>query len=519
MYGVAILGGGPAGTGALMWAAQSAKLGSLLDHGVAIVERTGALGGTLGSYIINANFMGTSFLECLDPPSSRELFSAVYAKDVTRRLELLRYGYPPLRLIAEFEECLGAALARIVTTHPGGAFLPGTTVSSLHLNADGSATARFAAGGALTARSMVMALGGRQDPSRILPAEIMRGVRLADVAADKIMFSGRLLTQPGLDEARQILGRAGSHRVVVVGGSHSAFSTVWALLHALPGVAFADGDITLLHRDTPRVFYPSEQAAHDDGYAFTEQEVCPMTRRVHRLGGLRNDGREMWRRLSGRPGTMPERRATMIGMSDPALPPERVRRLLDDAALVVPALGYRFNTVPVFDPAGRKLRLMADEGRYAVGRDSRLLLADGTPLPNVFGIGLASGYRPWGDMAGEPAFDGQQNSLWLFQHGLGRQVYEGVRNCLAPAPARPRRLASVAVKAPPPRSANGQDGGAPHPAEADAPETERAAPAVGQAGRLLGLAPVRAEARAIGLLVEELRHSDLLADFRVGPDE
>ena len=124
-------------------------------------------------------------------------------------------------------------------------------------------------------------------------------------------------------------------------------------------------------------------------------------------------------------------------VTDPSLSPDRLLRMLEAAALVVPALGYRFNTIPVFNSAGRRLPLMAERDQCAVSPSSRLLLADGSALPNVFGLGLGSGFRPHGDMAGEPAFDGQQNSLWLFQNGLGRLVYEGVQRQREQSDAKP----------------------------------------------------------------------------------
>jgi hypothetical protein len=54
----------------------------------------------------------------------------------------------------------------------------------------------------------------------------------------------------------------------------------------------------------------------------------------------------------------------------------------------------------------------------------------GGALPNVFAVGLGSNYQPWGKMAGEPSFDGQQNSLWLYQNGLGQLIYQGVATWL-----------------------------------------------------------------------------------------
>ena len=63
-----------------------------------------------------------------------------------------------------------------------------------------------------------------------------------------------------------------------------------------------------------------------------------------------------------------------------------------------------------------------------MGGDCRLLLADGTSVPSIFGIGLGTGYRPNGRMGGEPNFDGQANSLWLYQNDIGGTIYRGIHH-------------------------------------------------------------------------------------------
>src|SRR5262249_42409051 len=156
----------------------------------------------------------------------------------------------------------------------------------------------------------------------------------------------------------------------------------------------------MLYRRPAKVFYWSREDASQDGYAFTERDICPRTQRVNRLGGLRGDGREMWRRLSGRPGTEREDRVRLVSLLDGNPDAGGLRRLLDEAALIIPAFGYRSGTVPIFDPAGKRLVLRADAGGPAVGRDSRLTLADGGAVGNVFGIGLGADYKPWGPMGG-----------------------------------------------------------------------------------------------------------------------
>lgn len=42
-------------------------------------------------------------------------------------------------------------------------------------------------------------------------------------------------------------------------------------------------------------------------------------------------------------------------------------------------------------------------------------------------MGPRSGFVPWGDVAGEASFVGQQKCLWLYQHGLGQMIYHGTR--------------------------------------------------------------------------------------------
>ena len=195
----------------------------------------------------------------------------------------------------------------------------------------------------------------------------------------------------------------------------------------------------MLLRRPPRVFYGSREEAEADGMIVSERDICPATLRVNRLGGLRGDGRDLWRRLTARPGSEPMNCVVMAPLDEWAESP--VRSLLDDATLIVPAFGYRAATVPVYDVDGTRIRLRADLGRPAVGRDARVLTESGSAIDNLFGIGLGTGYRPWGHMGGEPAFDGQANSLWLYQNHIGEIVFRGVeeiRNSIDRAP----RLAS-----------------------------------------------------------------------------
>jgi hypothetical protein len=455
MRATLIIGAGPGGTGPLIWAAQNGALAAWLASGVTVIEGGAVMGGTLGRYIINSDSLGGVYLECLGSRQAREIFAPVIADPVCREVERMRRGFPPLALVDRYLRRVGSVLEQVVTQSPGGEFIPETTVRALRYRPDNSLIAEIASANGrcsqIDARTVILALGGRQRNMAFFHGQLMPGMRLADLPADKMVSSNLLMTADGRQRAAAIIARARSPRVVILGGSHSAYSAAWLLTHLMPELTFGTGDIRILGRRQPPIFYENQAAAEADNYPITTADICPRTQRVHRLGGLRGDGREMWRSLTGRPGCIPEERVRLVSLNDPALSPAALTRELNDAALIVPAFGYQARTVPVFDARGRRLRLSADQGRPAVGPDSRLLREDGQPLANLFCIGLGTGYRPSGSMGGEPSFAGQANSLWLYQNDIGGVIHQGVQRSLAEAPrarsvgSRPRPVASAAT--------------------------------------------------------------------------
>lgn len=424
-----ILGAGPGGTGPLVWAAQIGALRSWLNAGVMLVDRNDAIGGTIGGYIINSDTLGGVYLEFLGSRPAREVFEPLVRHPATRELERMRRAYPPLSTVGRYFQCFGTALAEFFAENEGAEFVPRASVRTLSYRPDGALTAEIAeaSGGTanITAKSVILALGGRHDWAARRNTEILPGVNLADCPATKLMPSELLFTAEGRQRAAALIGAGSSRRVVILGGRHSAFSAAWVMTALMPEVTFGPGDIRILMRREPPIFYETREAAEADGYPVSSADICPRTLRVNRLGGLRSDGRDLWRRLTRRRDTEPEERVAMMPLQDPTLS-ATLKRYLDDAALIVPAFGYRARTVPVFDADGRRIALNADQGGPAVGSEARLLDVGGRPLPNLFGIGLGNGYRPLASMGGEASFSGQLNSLWLYQNDVGRVVYQGI---------------------------------------------------------------------------------------------
>jgi hypothetical protein len=423
MLSSVIIGGGPGGLGPILWAAQHGLLPAWLDRGVAVVERQAYLGGTLGRFGIKSDSLGGSYLECLEAPGLPPELQPLRDEPLAQEMVRYRDSFPPLVLVDRYMRRIGVALAAMLAER--SALHLCTEARAIHLRRDGSVevaiTGPDGRESVLAARSAVVALGGRQ---RWMHGELKPGLALANCQMRHVMPSDRALSIAGLKEADQILAEAGRRPILILGGSHSAYSVAGAFLE-LPGAErLAKGQIMILQRREPRIFYPDQQAALDDLYDVAPGDICPRTQRVNRMGGLRGFGREMWRQIALRPRTTPEPRVASMDMQ--RLSAEELGAMIAEAALVVPSFGYRSAMLPVFDAAGMRLSLNADLGGIAVGEQSRLLLGDGTSVPNLFGIGLGTGYKLPSSMGGEPNFDGQANSLWLYHNDIGAIIYRAI---------------------------------------------------------------------------------------------
>ena len=424
-----IVGGGPGGLGPLLWAAQHGVLPAWLDHGVAVVDRQAHLGGTLGRFGIHSDSLGNSYLEFLEAPGLPEVLLPLRDDPLAREMARYRECFPPLDLVDRFMRRIGIALASMLAESSASSLHLCTEARTVRLRPDGTVAVETVGpdgtGVTLVGQSAVIALGGRQVWSQeaLLPGVTLSGCRMRHV-----MPSDRALSSGGLREANDILSAAGRRRILILGGSHSAYAVAGALLGLPAAERLTAGQIAILQRREPRVFYPDRNAACDDLYDVVSGDICPRTQRVNRMGGLRGYGREMWRQIARRPRTAPEPR--VIAMPMQQFSATELRAEIEKAALVVPCFGYRSAMLPVLDASGERLALNAEAGGVAVGEDSRLLLADGTTLPNLFGIGLGTGYRLPASMGGEPNFDGQANSLWLYQNDIGAVIYRAIHELM-----------------------------------------------------------------------------------------
>jgi hypothetical protein len=278
----------------------------------------------------------------------------------------------------------------------------------------------------IDSRNVVLATGAHQPVGR-LRGEVVAGVNLVERCGERLLQSGEVVSTEGFAAVgARLAGLGRPPRVAIVGGSTSAAAVAHALLNRMPGVTFGPGGLTILHRRPLRIFYPNVEAALADGYTeFGPDDICPVSGRVFRLSGFRLDSRELIMRARGIGGHPPEPRLQLhrLGQDDAAS-----LAVLDNADLVIAALGYRPRALPVFDEAGERVSLQSETGPQArlVDNDCRVVDASGNPLPHLFAIGLAAGFVPHGKLGGEASFRGQANGLWLWQNDVGALIADAI---------------------------------------------------------------------------------------------
>lgn len=427
---MAIIGGGPAGLAPLLAAHRHGHLNALLKKGVTVVEQSQSLGaGTLGRWHIHSDSTGFTFADCLNGPPEAEL-SALREHPLTKEFLKVGAGPVPLHRAAQFLAMVGQELQKIIASAPTSGVLARCRAVSTQRTGDGWLTLvrniDTAEEQTIASRNVVLATGASQ-PAERLRREVVAGVNLVARYGKKLVQSGDVLSFSGFAAiARRFRNLGRPPRVAIIGGSTSAAAVADALLNHLPGVAFGPGGVTILHRHELRIFYPSVSAALAEGYTeFGPDDICPVSGRVFRLAGFRLDSRELIMRARGIGGRPPEPRLRLQRMdSDDAAS----LSVLDDADLVIAALGYRPHALPVFDEAGNRVPLLMESSPQArlVDDSCRVMDGNGSPLPHLFAIGLAAGYLPHGRLGGEPSFTGQANGLWLWQTDVGKLIVDAL---------------------------------------------------------------------------------------------
>jgi hypothetical protein len=421
-YGLAVCGAGPAGIGLFVAAARDGMLDALLDRGVVLIERDVPGSGTIGRHRISANSLGGAFLEGVDGIMRGPLAWLAFCPQA-ERLRAHATRHPPLSLVAPFLDEVGRAVTDLLRRHPRCTVACGATVHEVRYDPSGGVTVRAHAGRnspelTVTAARIVIAMGGEadRDPAELDPVLCAALPAVGGRIAHADDFIDRTRTAPAA--VLEAIRRTG--RVTVVGASHSAWSVALLLdrgaIDGLPRPR--PGGICLLARSGARLYYPSGAEAAADGYPFTSADICPLSGRVNRYGGLRGEARDLARATLGLVRAPSPVRIVSLAGTDPGA----IRGELQRAGAVVMATGHRARLPRLRTMDGTDIVPAQDRGGTVVTDLGHLVSSDGTVYPELIVYGLGAGLRPSAAIGGEPSFHRRATGIWLFQNHLGSAV-------------------------------------------------------------------------------------------------
>ncbi|MBE7731168.1 aminotransferase DegT [Komagataeibacter sp. FXV3] len=440
---VLIAGGGPAAIAVLLAASRIGELPRLLDEGLVLVEQGPHIGsGMLGRYVINSDSAAETFVDAITDNPVPELARLTHHPMV----EMIRnHGRLPLplRVVADFLDIVGQVLTTLITAHPASRILTGWQLKSLHQNVDGRWRGYLiSSDGAHTqhiiANKVVLAMGAHQPEQRLHDEMVAEGPLLPRHAG-RVMQSDELLSPDDIARLRAMTAGQDNPRIAVIGGASSALSVARVIMRDMAD-RIIPGNLTLLHKSRLKLFYRTAEEAVADGYTeFHEDDICPVSQFVYRFGGLRYDSRDLAMQLMGIAGAPPEPRLRDVQIKDDNH--AEVQAIIDNADAVIACFGYRPRRVTMIDAHDRPIALSTDAPDGCLtGPECGILNAAGQEIPGLFGLGLASGFRPTGAMGGETSFRGQVNSLWLWQTAIGEKILHHLlppeTPLLAPTPRR-----------------------------------------------------------------------------------
>jgi len=433
-FGLVVCGGGPAGLGPFVAAARLGVLESLLDRGVLLVEPAAPGPGGFAHYGgLRANSLGGAFLESLDALTGPEFAEL---KRTRETLELARWARsnPPLGVVAAYLARLGEAVASVLRAHPACEVTAGARVTQVDevcggvsVLIDGTDARRVFADRA------ILAMGGRP-LTAYREMSVVPGVSLSAYRSKLCHTADLLDSRYGLPW-RLVGAIRQSGRVAVIGAAHSAWSAVGMLREDPRFLGGPAVRLSVLHRGPIRLYYTSAQEARDAGYRFDPvDDICPLSGRVHRFGGLRGEPKRLAARSMGLVEGRPAAELVRVDAADHDSR-HAAKQVLDEAGAIIVATGYQARLPLLRHEDGTELVAAVSESGTVVNHAGHLVDVDGRPHPRLLAYGLGAGLGVSQDIGGEPGYDRRADGVWLYQHDVGRLVLDELLTAAVPEAA------------------------------------------------------------------------------------
>lgn len=459
VFDVVFVGGGPSTLSYLSYLFKNNEQGYIMKKNILIIEKGDSFGsGCLGKYGINSNTSAEGFVRLIcqpNPDSSTKVKDMALSpdklanqkatkKDLTvlscfKELskssvvsELLKIGSKtcPLSLVGEFLQALGNFITSMIHKTYGKNILINNTevtrileVKSPSLEYEISLL-RNDVKRVIRSKIVVMACGALPKPNSEL-----KSIVSSYLNPERFLSSDIFLQENHFKKAYSYLcstsaklSPSRTKKVVIVGGSHSGFSSAWMLLNGTSALKsnsreYAIGklqnckicprnqcscfgkvnslkweefnfeeinnlEIVIAYRDIIKVYYSTEREAQRDGYnIYDPKKAVNKNSNVYPFIGIRGDAKELYRSIV-------QNRERRVKLKK-TVKKEDLEELIKDSCLVIWAGGYTTNAIPLFSNQYKStIDLFFEEGGTCdVTKDMNILDINKKPIPNFLGIG------------------------------------------------------------------------------------------------------------------------------------
>lgn len=365
-----VVGFGPSGLGIALAADDNKKLLSFLDKGLVYIDRRSHSKWTNLDYDIYSNSKANDFIVGIRTDG---LFGKIL--ECNAGSELLEAGQDvvKLRVVADFYQNVAAKAISLMKHYPKSHFFDNTEISYISRDMQGLFTTYDKSEKAIC-RSKHLVISTGSVEKKLLSNNI------SDDLGERVSLkSGEVLKNKCdifLDESIK-----DKKSIVIIGGSHSAFSVVEYLLRYF-GENINTGQIKVLVRDQVKLHYPSVTAALQKNVDLRHSTIDPDTQEVNRYSGLRKAVKHVYERIiSG-----DESRVQLIKGNQ-----HSASNLFEQASIIIQGIGYEPHIPKIYDEHNELLHLQKSSNQYSLTRKRNFKMLSGEVLENVFGIGLGFG--------------------------------------------------------------------------------------------------------------------------------
>eukprot|EP01038_Epipyxis_sp_PR26KG_P010627 gene10627-14270_t len=431
------------------------------------IQRLG--GGRLQDYVINSNTYASKFVsnvlnEKLDvfpeEKTSNTLLEKLKQSEIKNEIESFGNHNAPLNRIGKFLCEVGAIIAEYFSQYPESSRLcTDCTIKSLHRCEINDNNNNKCFGWKVTVsnnilqteeiiytRDVCLSIGGLQkipklpDPdhnAKLIPSDVVcteEGINIIQQRLSQCLTRANNNNQSNnKSNINNIINNNVCNNIVIVGGSHSAFSAAWICLNKIDldnttgpsstvtasantskSQSSSQPFIYIIHCSPIQVFYSTKGEADHDGYT-NIGEVNKVTGQIHPFGGLRGDAKELWKAIK----TGHENRVRLVQIRSNVVIDSSismgsgnggncqkqlaiVEKMFDEAVAIVWACGYCSNTIPIYDINGQQVSLQYNKGQVEINNEARIIIEGSVDQSNGTPCDLTTGSNSKGESNGTP---------------------------------------------------------------------------------------------------------------------